>query len=184
MVLGSGFKWPGRGDFSTYHQTKGTAHLSNLCEEENKFIEAYYCFQNPSQKYRFGEVSPVSNITVCLEPKCHVITETTITIGIIKEKWTRNSPAVATKLMAKFIPDPLAFNASASSQLNLSYSFRGPGFAQIFKPLYYLLEGDFTAVHKTTIGLQKYTKMTSFAVPLILQDGSLDGVYEVVSSNQ
>ncbi|KAJ9057822.1 hypothetical protein DSO57_1019141 [Entomophthora muscae] len=99
MALGSGFKWPGRGDFCTYHQTKGTAHLSNLCEEENKFIEAYYCFQNPSQKDRFGEVIPVSSITVCLEPKFHVITEATIAIGITKEKWTRNSPAAATKLM-------------------------------------------------------------------------------------
>ncbi|KAJ9081414.1 hypothetical protein DSO57_1014932 [Entomophthora muscae] len=182
MVLAPKTKWLGQGGFEAYHQNPAPTNTNIFCiAEEALFHPAKRCFTVSHMSYDFDGASVVSEVKKCETETCSVTTSIAITRFTQKEAWTQISTQDATKMVSPLIPPNLMRSNSASSKTGVSFTFTGPAEAYIvFIPICLQIQGEFYFFRPKVLGKYEVKRDTYFSVPLTLQDGSLDGIYELV----
>ncbi|KAJ9050948.1 hypothetical protein DSO57_1009306 [Entomophthora muscae] len=185
IVFQEGFKWAGGDDFNAHYQSLEPPPLDKVCNSLNSLTGEFgRCLLVFGHKYRFRDPVIVNGPEPCLTSTCVATVNKTITQNIMVHSDLDIGSHIDVKMAFGFIPGNLHFSRSARSKAGVSFPFKGPGVATIsFKSICYLLNGTFTLPSDNWASGFKSEKNGTICIPLTLDDGSLDGIYEIKVSN-
>ncbi|KAJ9065461.1 hypothetical protein DSO57_1019371 [Entomophthora muscae] len=166
-------KWASIGDFTGYHHLAKVTDPEEICKRKESSYTTVNCFTLQNTTYKFTAPLLVKPGTRCPPSETCSISPTQRS-GL---KLIEKDPL---DFLKPFIPSPLNYAKSARTKRDVSFSFAGPSKASIwFTPICLRLKGKFIYKYNHTFRTITETSTVAFCIPVTLDDGSLDSIYEL-----